>query len=566
MVSQSEFLYDVFISHSPADREWVDAWLLPRLEQTGLSVCVDYRDFSAGASRLSSIERAITNSRRTVAVLTPDWLASEWNAFEDILVRSLDPAALRRQLIPVKLKACELPPSLAALERVDLTEERRWEQGIQRVQRDVLDVVPVAAPWRQNPAEPLWTRWRRWLRRYRRQVRRGAALGALAILLALMAMSLPPFQQRPGWRALSEKMPQAWRLARAGEVLLVSSQTDFQGCVPADNPGLWRSADQGATWTPIIVPSLKVERLDRQCDTAAFADFASSPAQAGRIYGATWEAGLLRSEDSGQTWQRVGQESLPYRLREVAVDPQDSAVVLVAPTDKGLYRSQDGGSRWERLDASGVCDAEQEGAALPADFRVWALLFTADALWVGSYTGLEPPGATDGLYVSHDRGSCWRLVDGGDGRTMVRFLAGIPGRPGEILSLTQDFRAVAGTQEQTLWRIAEQGGRLQELWSAETLPRALFTDERAPNDWHVATDRGSIVSGQIDRREFEETPRLLPCALENLTVTPLVCWTALAADAESPTPLLLAAGRVYRRDEVPWFRAIWPAADPPSAE
>lgn len=566
MVSQPEFLYDVFISHSSADREWVDAWLLPRLEAGGLRVCVDYRDFAAGAARLPSIERAITSSRRTIAVLTPDWLASEWNAFEDILVRSLDPAALRRRLIPVKLKACELPPSLAALERVDLTEERRWEQGIQRVQRDVLDVVPVAAPWRQDPAEPLWTRWRRWLRRYRRQVRRGAALGALAILLALMALSLPPFQQRPGWRALSEKMPQAWRLARTGEVLLVSSQTDFIGCVPADNPGLWRSADQGTTWTPVVVPALKVERLDRQCDTAAFADFASSPAQAERVYGATWEAGLLRSEDSGQTWLRVGQESLPHRLRTVAADPLDPDMVLVAPTDEGLYRSQDGGSGWERLDANGVCSTEQEEASLPADFRVGALLFTAEALWVGSNTGLEPPGASDGLYVSHDRGTCWRRVDGGDGRTSYRFLSEVYGRKDEVLGLTFDFRAVVGTPQETLWRIAQEGGRLQDLWSAETLPKALYTDEREPNRWYVATDRGSVVSGRIDRREFKETPWLLPCVAGNLTVTPLACWTALAADAESPTPLLLAAGRVYRRDKVPWFRAIWPAADPPSAE
>ena len=566
MVSQAGYQFDVFISHSPADREWVDAWLLPRLEQAGLSVCVDYRDFVTGTPRIQSIERAITSSRRTVAVLTPDWLASEWNAFEDLLVRSLDPAAVRRRRIPVKLKVCDLPQSLVALEGVDLTAERRWEQGIKRLQRDLQDVVPVAAPWRQDHAEPLWTRWRRWLRRYRREVRRGAALGVLVALLTLMALALPPFQDRPGWRALSEEMPQAWRLARAGAVLLVSSQTDFSGCVPADNPGLWRSADQGATWTPIVVPSLKVERLDRQCDTAAFSDFAASPAQADRIYGATWEAGLLRSEDSGQTWQRVGQEALSQRLREVAVDPLNSDVVIAAPTDKGLYRSQDGGSRWERLDASGACDTEQEGAALPADLRVGALLFTAEALWVGSYTFPEPPGVADGLYVSHDRGSCWQRVDVGDGRSMVRFLAAVPGRPDEILSLTQDFRAVAGTPEETLWRIAEKGGRLQELWSADTLPKALFTDERAPNDWHVATDRGSVVSGRIDRRQFAETPRLLPCALGNLTKTPLVCWTALAADEQGPTPLLLAAGRVYHRDTVPWFRAIWRAVDPRSAE
>ena len=35
MAKQSGYLYDVFISHSPTDQEWVDEWLLPRLEQAG---------------------------------------------------------------------------------------------------------------------------------------------------------------------------------------------------------------------------------------------------------------------------------------------------------------------------------------------------------------------------------------------------------------------------------------------------------------------------------------------------------------------------------------------------
>lgn len=562
MVSQSAYQFDVFISHSPADREWVDAWLLPRLEAAGLQVCVDYRDFPSGAPRHQSVARAISGSRRTVAILTPDWVASEQNAFEELLARSLDPAAVRRLLIPVQLKACELPASLAALQRVDLTDERRWEQGIGRLLRDLEDVMPVPAPWRQDPGAPLWTRWRRWLRRYRREVRRATVLGVLAALLLLMVFRWPPFHDRPGWRALSHEMPQAWRLARAGDVLLVSSLTDFTGCVPSDNPGLLRSADQGATWTPVIVPALKVERLDHQCDTAAFADFAWSPAEVARVYGATWEAGLLRSDDGGQSWRRVGQDSLPDRLGKVAADPLDADVVIVAAKSGGLYRSQDGGEQWDRLDGSQTCDAAGS-VALPADFKVGALLATADALWAGSFTLPEPPGATDGLYVSHDRGHCWQPVAVGDGRTMVRLLAAVPGRSDEVLSVTYDYRAPAGTSVETLWRIAQDSGRLQDLWTAEAMPKALLTDDRTPDTWYLATDRGSVVSGRIDRREFEETPWLLPCVL---TKTPLVCWTDLATDTAAPTPLLLAEGRVYRRDTVPWLRAIWPAVAPNNGE
>ena len=81
MSKRSEYQYDVLISHSRGDREWVDEWLLPRLEQAGLHVAVDYRDFVVGMPRIENIERMVRNSRRTIVVLTPEWLESEWNSF-----------------------------------------------------------------------------------------------------------------------------------------------------------------------------------------------------------------------------------------------------------------------------------------------------------------------------------------------------------------------------------------------------------------------------------------------------------------------------------------------------
>ena len=77
MIKQPEYLYDVFISCSQAEREWVDEWLLPRLEQAGLRVAVDYRDFIVGMPRIDNIERAVNHSRHTIVVLTTNWLDSE---------------------------------------------------------------------------------------------------------------------------------------------------------------------------------------------------------------------------------------------------------------------------------------------------------------------------------------------------------------------------------------------------------------------------------------------------------------------------------------------------------
>jgi hypothetical protein len=116
--------YDVFISYAPADRQWVFETLLPKLEQAGLRVIVDVRDFAPGRARLDNIAWAVEQSRHTIAVLTPDYIADEWRALENLAVRTADPAAWRRKLLPVRLKACATPDSIAsiALQVADLTD------------------------------------------------------------------------------------------------------------------------------------------------------------------------------------------------------------------------------------------------------------------------------------------------------------------------------------------------------------------------------------------------------------------------------------------------------------
>ncbi len=117
-----EFSYDAFISVSEADRAWVFKEVLPRLEKAGLRVCLDFRDFDRGAQWLHEVERAVLTSRKTLAVLTPAYLANEWAELEYTLARSLDPASRRRRLIPLLKEKCELPLSLRFLVPVDFVE------------------------------------------------------------------------------------------------------------------------------------------------------------------------------------------------------------------------------------------------------------------------------------------------------------------------------------------------------------------------------------------------------------------------------------------------------------
>ncbi|MGB8646115.1 MAG: SIR2 family protein [Anaerolineae bacterium] len=143
--------YDVFISYCKADKAWVQTWLLPRLETAGLTVCIDDRDFALGAPRLENIENAVDGSRHTLIVMTPEWVTSEWNEFEALLVGSGDPAARKRRLLPLLLKPCELPRRIAMLEKADLTNVAEREAQFARVLKALGAEAPRPAP---NAAVP----------------------------------------------------------------------------------------------------------------------------------------------------------------------------------------------------------------------------------------------------------------------------------------------------------------------------------------------------------------------------------------------------------------------------
>ncbi len=125
--------YDLFISYSHKDKQFVQNWLLPRLEAEGFTVCIDYRDFEVGAPILENMERAVDRSLRTIAVLTPDWIRSQWTEFESLLVRSADPAARKQRLLPLMLKKCAMPPRITMLTYSNFCEPQSHEKELRNL-------------------------------------------------------------------------------------------------------------------------------------------------------------------------------------------------------------------------------------------------------------------------------------------------------------------------------------------------------------------------------------------------------------------------------------------------
>ena len=129
----TEYDYDVFISYSHVDKEWVHGWLLPELERAKLRVCIDSRDFAVGVPSLVNMERAVDRSRHTLLVLTPAWVESQWTTFESLLIQTADPAGRRQRLIPLRLKPCEPPGRIAMLTYADFCDYSAHASQLGRV-------------------------------------------------------------------------------------------------------------------------------------------------------------------------------------------------------------------------------------------------------------------------------------------------------------------------------------------------------------------------------------------------------------------------------------------------
>lgn len=134
MTISVKYRYDAFISYSHKDQAWTRKKLLPNLEKNGVKVIIDFRDFEPAAPSLLEMERAVKGSRKTILVLTPNYLASAWSEFESILIGTLDPAAREKRILPILLQDCDIPLRISYLTYINFTDsasvEFQWRKVI----------------------------------------------------------------------------------------------------------------------------------------------------------------------------------------------------------------------------------------------------------------------------------------------------------------------------------------------------------------------------------------------------------------------------------------------------
>ncbi|MEM1070121.1 MAG: hypothetical protein AAGI63_14560, partial [Planctomycetota bacterium] len=196
------------------------------------------------------------------------------------------------------------------------------------------------------------------------------------------------------------------------EALACEGSTLYVG---AGSGNLWKSTNNGMTWTPVF---------EKQ-SAFAIGDVALAPSNTEIVWVGTGETqprhsgysysgtGVFKSTDGGATWQHSGLSDT-HHIGRVLIHPTDPNTVYVAAIghawtdneERGLFKTVDGGMTWKHVlainEQTGVVDIAMD----PSDPQT--LYATA---W--QKTRYKMAGPESGLYKSTDGGENWKRLAGG---------------------------------------------------------------------------------------------------------------------------------------------------------
>jgi hypothetical protein len=247
---------------------------------------------------------------------------------------------------------------------------------------------------------------------------------------------------------------------RAGAYDVRDAKTMVVGAVSG---GIWRSTNEGGSWTLQTKPEQLHSIACLAQDTrAGFED--TWYAGTGEIYGNSAQIsgnGILKSTDNGASWKPLAStvsNSTPashqfaYTWRILVHPLRDTQEVYVATARSGLYRSVDGGTTWKSVLSSNALFSE---VVVTPNGTLYAAL--------GAFTGSAGSVASRwGIFKSTD-GVTWTNVTPADMRNDVKriVLASIPQSPDGIYALAET--PGQGAKGSTLYR-GEERYEWHSLW------------------------------------------------------------------------------------------------------
>jgi photosystem II stability/assembly factor-like uncharacterized protein len=251
---------------------------------------------------------------------------------------------------------------------------------------------------------------------------------------------------------------------------------------------VFRSADEGQTWTPISPDlshadpgklrssgGLTPDNSGAEYYCTVFA-LTESPLAPGQLWAGTDDGRLHLTRNDGQTWTDITPPDLPRwaTVRMIDASPYEAGTAYVAAEAHKLddfrpylWRTRDFGASWERLDHG--LDEDEYCHVLREDPVRRGLL------WCGTELG---------LLVSFDDGAHWQRCRGG-----------LPRVPVHDFVFTGDDLVVA-THGRSIWILEDLPALREHRPELDTSPLHLYQPRRAVR-W--ITERGFPAKGEARR-------------------------------------------------------------------
>ncbi len=112
---------DFFISYTGRDRGWAE-WIAWQLKDAGYSVVLQAWNFRPGQNFVLKMHKASKDSKRTIAVLSPDYLKATFTQPEWAAAFRQDPQGEKGTLLPIHVRECrkQLKGLLGPIAYIDL--------------------------------------------------------------------------------------------------------------------------------------------------------------------------------------------------------------------------------------------------------------------------------------------------------------------------------------------------------------------------------------------------------------------------------------------------------------
>jgi photosystem II stability/assembly factor-like uncharacterized protein len=180
--------------------------------------------------------------------------------------------------------------------------------------------------------------------------------------------------------------------------------------------GLWRTTDNGITWTSIFdapvhsIGDVAVFQPNPQILWVGTGERASRQSVG-------WGDGIYKSTDGGRTWSHMGLRTSMH-IGRIVLHPSNPDIAYVAAQgsvwgaggERGLYRTTDGGRTWTR---TLFVDDETGATDVAMDWSDPNVLYAATYQRRRSAYGFDGGGPGSALWKSTDAGVTWRKLTTG---------------------------------------------------------------------------------------------------------------------------------------------------------